>query len=78
MIERLFNWYRSNQDELVKQYNGKYIVITEDGVKGAFDTDTDGYDYAVKAFGRGNFMLQKCSEGEKDYSLHFYTYRVAF
>lgn len=78
MIEKLFSWYRENQSELVKQYDGKYIVITDDGVKGAFDSENDGYDYAVKTFGRGNFMLQKCSEGEKDYSIHFYTYRVAY
>ena len=38
MIQELFKYYLENQEELVKQYNGKYIIITADGVKVAFDS----------------------------------------
>lgn len=34
MIESLFKFYLANQDNLVKKYNGKYIIITKDGVMG--------------------------------------------
>jgi hypothetical protein len=29
-------------------------------------------------FGLGNFILQKCSPGDKDYTLTFHTHRVHF
>lgn len=78
MIEALFKYYLENQDALVKQYEGKYIIITKDGVMGAFDTVRDGYDMALNRFGKGNFMLQLCTSGDKAYSQRFFTSRVAF
>lgn len=68
MIEALFKYYLENQDALVKKYDGKYIVITEDGVMGAFDTVRDGYDMGLNRFGKGNFMLQLCTPGDGTYS----------
>ena len=65
-IQDLFKYYLDNQEELVKKYDGKYLVITADGVQGAFDSLGDGYDTALKTYGKGNFMLQ------------FFTSRVAF
>lgn len=78
MIQELFKYYLENQDKLVKQYNGKYIIITADGVKGAYDSLKEGYDTALNTFGEGNFMLQLCTEGDSAYSQRFFTSRVAF
>ena len=78
MIETLFKYYLDNQESLVKQYDGKYIIITKDGVMGAFDSVRDGYDMALKQFGKGNFMLQLCTPGDEAYSQRYFTYRVAF
>lgn len=78
MIDTLFNYYLKNQEKLVRQYNGKYIVITKDGVVGAFDTLSDGYDTAVVKYGNGNFMIQLCTEGEEAYSKKYFTTRVTF
>ena len=58
--------------------DGKYLIITSDGVVGAYDSLTEGYEVALKTYGKGNFMLQLCSEGEKDYSQRFRTSRVVF
>lgn len=77
-VKQLFKYYLDNQDDFVKKYDGKYLLITPDGVKGAFDTQTEGYDIALKNFGKGNFMLQLCTKGDKAYSQHFFTSRVAF
>ncbi len=78
MIDELFKYYLAHQDELVKRYDGKYLVITANGVQGAYDSMAEGYDYALKTFGKGNFMLQLCTEGDRAYSQRFYTYRVSF
>ena len=78
MIESLFKYYLDHQDALVKEYDGKYIIITKDGVMGAFDSVRDGYDAALNRFGKGNFMLQLCTPGDSAYSQHYFTSRVAF
>lgn len=31
MIEALFNYYLEHQKELVKEYDGKYLIITSEG-----------------------------------------------
>ncbi len=78
MIQDLFKYYLDNQDELVKKYEGKYLVITAEGVQGAYDTLESGYDTALKTYGKGNFMLQLCTKGEDAYTQRFFTSRVAF
>ena len=78
MIQTLFKYYLNHQDELVKQYNGKYLIITLDGVVGAYDSMREGYDTALSTYGKGNFMLQLCTEGDSAYSQQFFTSRVAF
>ena len=78
MIEALSNYYLEHQVELVKEYDGKYLIITSEGVVGAYDSLNEGYEVALQTYGKGNFMLQLCSEGEKDYSQRFFTSRVVF
>ena len=78
MIEALFKFYLENQDSLVKKYDGKYLVITKDGVMGAFDSIRAGYDEALSRFGKGNFMLQLCTPGDEAYTRRFNTTRVSF
>lgn len=78
MIQDLFKYYLDNQDELVKKYEGKYLVITAEGVQGAYDTLESGYDTALKTYGKGNFMLQLCTKGEDAYTQRFFISRVAF
>ena len=77
-VGRLFEHYKAHQDELVRQYNGKYIVLTEDGVQGAYDTEAQGYYDAEEKFGLGNFLLQLCTPGTEAYTAHCYTPRVIF
>ncbi|MCD8206842.1 MAG: hypothetical protein LUD72_02785, partial [Bacteroidales bacterium] len=78
MIDALFKYYLSHQNELVKLYNNKYIVITTDGVAGAYDSLDEGYSSAMAKYGKGNFMVQLCTEGEEAYSQRYFTSRVAF
>ena len=78
IVDTLFNYYLEHQEGLVKEYDGKYLIITSEGVIGAYDSLNEGYEAALKTYGKGNFMLQLCSEGEKDYSQRFRTSRVVF
>jgi hypothetical protein len=67
---RLFRWYLRHQDELVRQYNGKHLLICDKKVCGAFDTDMEAYWAGVGNYTPGKFIIQRCSPGEQDTVIH--------
>lgn len=69
-LEANFHWYLENQDEIVKMYNGKVIAIKDKKIIGAFKTKEEGYWKIQENHKLGTFILQKCSPGEKDYTLY--------
>jgi hypothetical protein len=77
MLEREFKYYLSHQDDLVKQFNGKYLVIVGDSVFGAFDSKMDAYNAAKEKHEVGTFLIQRCSPGSADYAQTFHS-RVHF
>ena len=76
-VENLFDFYLANQDELVKQYNGKYIVLVDNHVVGAFDTMEAAYNFADSNYELGTFLLQLCTPGNEAYTQTFHS-RVVF
>lgn len=72
-LQSMFDYYLQNQDELVKQYNGQFLVITQDGVQGAFASKEEAYFDAAKKYGVGNFILQLCTEGDDAYTQTFHS-----
>jgi len=77
MLKDFFIWYIENQDELVKKYNGKFIVIKDNAVIKAFKTEDEAYFDSIGKYEAGTFMIQKCSPGDKDYTQMFHS-RVIF
>jgi hypothetical protein len=77
MLQKEFQYYLDNQNELVKKYDGKYLVIKDCSVVGAFDTEIDAYIDASKKYKLGTFLMQKCTQGNEAYTLTFNS-RVAF
>ena len=77
-LELEFKYFLDHQDELVKKFNGKYLVIIGEEVKGDFDTLKDAYEFAVKNFELGTFLLQKCTPGEEAYTQTYRNRRVSF
>lgn len=76
-LEELFNWYLSNQDKLVEQYNGKYLVIKDNQVVDVYDDENTAYFEASNKYGLGNFILQLCTPGKDAYTIEMYTPRFA-
>lgn len=76
MLEQEFKYYLDNQDEIVKKYNGKVVVIIGQAVVGAFDNETEAYFSCLKKYELGTFLIQKCSPGNKDYTQTFHTRAV--
>lgn len=76
-LEKEFSYYKSHQDELVRQYNGRVIVIVGETVIGDYDTELQALLETKKAHKPGTFFIQKCGPGEENYTQTFHS-RVAF
>lgn len=75
-LEKEFQFYLDNQDSLVKQYEGKHIVIKDGEVLGAFDDELEAIYETSKNHKPGTFLVQFVSPGDSAYSQTFYS-RVA-
>lgn len=74
MAEKLksaFQYYLTHQDELVAEYAGRYIVIHDSVVVGAYDDDLTAVVESERAFEPGTFLVQKVSAGDADYTQTF-------
>ena len=63
-----FHWYIEHQDELVRQYDGKWIVIVGHEVIGAYDSDMEAYSETTKTHELGTFLIQLCGPGVENYT----------
>jgi hypothetical protein len=72
-----FQYYLENQDELVKQYNGKFIVIKDCSVIGVYDGELEAIENTQIKYELGTFLVQKCEPGKNGYS-QTYQSRVIF
>ena len=72
-----FDFYLANQDEMVKQYNGKFVVIKDRKVIGVFDDQADAVLDTQKKHDLGTFLVQKVEPGNASYTQTFHS-RVSF
>ena len=68
-VNNEFHYYLDNQDDFVKKYDGKVIVLKNHEVLGTYDTELDAIVETRKEHEPGTFMVQKVSEGEEDYTV---------
>ena len=76
-LKMAFQFYLDHQEELVKEYDGKFIAIKDGKVIGSFDDELEAVEVASKEHDIGTFLVQRVSPGESAYSQTFYS-RVAF
>jgi hypothetical protein len=76
-LKREFEFFRANQDALVKQYNGKFIVIKNQAVIGVFDDQATAVAETQKVHPLGTFLVQRVAPGSDVYTQTFHS-RVAF
>jgi hypothetical protein len=75
-LEKEFEYYLKNQDDLVEKYNGKFIVIKDRHVIGAFDSEWEAVEETKKEYELGTFLVQKCEPGRDSYTQTYHS-RVA-
>lgn len=77
MLEVEFKYYLDNQNELVKKFEGKYLVIVGKNVVGVYNSEEEAYFDSIKKYELGTFLIQYCEAGENSYTQSFHS-RVSF
>jgi hypothetical protein len=77
MLDKEFKYYIEHQEELVKTYDGKYIVIVGTEVVNSYDDETTAYLDSLKSLKEGTFLIQLCKEGKDSFTQTFHS-RVIF
>jgi len=76
-LQKDFQFYLDHQDELVERYEGKYIVIKDGEVLGAYDNELAAIVETQKSHPLGTFLVQLVSRGSAAYTQTFNS-RVVF
>ena len=77
MLEKEFKYYLDNQEELLKKFSGRFIVIKGEEVLGDYDSEVEALLESRKKHEVGTFLIQKCTPGEEDYTETYHS-RVVF
>jgi hypothetical protein len=73
VLEKEFEFYLKNQDELAQKYNGKYIVIKNSQVIGVFDSEIEAVEKTSLNDELGTFLVQKCELGKESYTQTYHS-----
>lgn len=77
-LKKDFEFYLAHQGEMVEKYNGKFVVIKDGEVVGAFDNELTAISEAQKKGHKaGTFLVQFVSPGDTAYKQTFHS-RVVF
>lgn len=75
-LQKQLEYFKVHQDELVKKYEGKFLVIKDEKVQGVYNSEMEAYTDAKKKLELGTFLIQRCLPGEESYTQTFHS-RVA-
>jgi len=73
MLKNEFKFYIDNQIKLLEKYNGKYIVIKDKKVLGAYNSNDEALNKTIKNHKLGTFLIQLCTPGSEAYTQKFYS-----
>lgn len=76
-LQKELEFFKANQQELVKKYEGKFLIIKDQQVQGVYDAEMEAYTEAKKKFELGTFLIQHCIAGQESYTQTFHS-RVTF
>lgn len=69
MFETELKFFIDNQTELVRKYQGKFLVIVRSELIGAFPSPLAAYEAAQAKYEKGTFVIQPCVSGPAAYTI---------
>jgi hypothetical protein len=76
MLEKEFKYYLEHQSDLVEKYNGKFIVLKNEIVIGAYSSQIEAYNETIKKEELGTFLIQLCAPGSESYTRTFHSQAI--
>lgn len=76
-LQKEFEYYLTHKGELVEQYDGKFVVIKDCTVIGAYDDQLVAIAETQKSHALGSFLVQKVEPGDEADTQMFHS-RVVF
>lgn len=73
VLKQEFDYYLKHQDELVKKYDGKFIVIKDRSVIGVYDEELEAIEKTKEKHELGTFLVQKCEAGSEGYTQTYHS-----
>lgn len=73
IVRKQFDYYLAHQEDFVRQYNGKAILMVDFKVVGAYASEDEAYLDAIKKYTLGTFMIQLCTPGPDAYTIRAHT-----
>ena len=56
-----YEWFKDNLHELLKGYEGLYVIIKDKHIEGAYLTFNEAWDYASQTGNAGEYLIQLCA-----------------
>lgn len=73
MLKREFEYFLEHQKEFADKYDGKFIVIKNQGVIGVYDSEIEAVEVTSKTEQLGTFLVQKCEPGDASFTQNFHS-----
>lgn len=68
-IDKNYNYYLANQEEIDKKYKNKYIIIENEKIFGSYNTLPDAIQ-AAKVLKAGTYIIQQCVRKNNTQTFH--------
>ena len=78
VIDKNYEWFENNLPELVKTYDGQYVVVKDEHIIAAYPSFDSAFKNTIKEELPGTFIIQLCSLDREKMTQMFYTSRVNF
>lgn len=75
-LEREFQYYLDNQEELVRKHGGKVIAIKGCEVIGVYDSESEALERTSGEHPLGTFLVQRCEPGRESVTQTFHSRAV--
>jgi len=64
-LEKESKYFEEHKEELLKHYEGQFVLIKDDQLVGAFTTEEEAYQTGLKKFGNQPFFIKKVAKEEE-------------
>ena len=68
-----FDYFLKHQDELVRDFAGKFVVIKNERILGYYDDLVTAINVTAKTEQMGTFLVQLVTAGEDAYTIRFHS-----